>query len=193
MQVHAKPAQKDAVDLFDPQGWLPTARRVDSPNFDCRPAGSIPEVLIIHAISLPPGHFSGLGVEQLFTNALDPDDDPYYKQIAGLKVSSHFFIRRSGELIQFVSARNRAWHCGLSYCLGRQQVNDFSIGVELEGLDNAPFETQQYITLLDLTKSIQAQYPAIIGANIFGHQHISPGRKSDPGSGFDWHYYLSSL
>ena len=174
-------------------GWLQSARRVDSPNFDDRPSGSKPEVLIIHSISLPPGKFSGPGVEQLFTNTLNPEDDPYYKQLIGLKVSSHFFIRRDGELVQYVSTQKRAWHCGLSSCLGKARVNDFSIGVELEGLDNCKFEEVQYQTLLTLTKSLQMNYPVIDSKNIFGHQHISPGRKSDPGCGFDWYYYLSSL
>ena len=174
-------------------GWLQCARRVDSPNYDDRPAGSSPEVFIIHSISLPPGKFSGPAVERLFTNRLNPDDDPYFNQLTGLKVSSHFFIRRDGELVQFVSTLKRAWHCGLSYCLGRHRVNDFSIGVELEGLDNCAFEQDQYHTLLRLTKSLQHNYPAIVCKNIFGHQHISPGRKADPGSGFDWYYYLSSL
>jgi len=178
---------------FDDQGWLQSACRVESPNFDDRPAGISAEVLIIHSISLPPGKFSGPGVEQLFTNSLNPADDPYYHQLGGLKVSSHFFIRRDGELVQFVSTQKRAWHCGLSYCLGKTGVNDFSIGVELEGLDNSCFKDVQYQTLLSLTKSLQRLYPSIANKNIFGHQHISPGRKADPGCGFDWYYYLSSL
>lgn len=158
-----------------------------------RPAGVDVEVLIIHSISLPPGRFSGPGVEQLFTNALDPADDPYYQQISRLKVSSHFFIRRDGELVQFVSTLNRAWHCGTSSCFGRQNVNDFSIGIELEGLDNRCFEQLQYQTLTGLTRCLQTHYNAITTANIFGHQHVSPDRKTDPGSGFDWCDYLSSL
>ena len=178
---------------LDYAGWLNSCSRVESPNYDDRPSGSSAEVLIIHSISLPPGKFNGPGVEQLFTNNLNPAEDPYYQQLQGLKVSSHFFVRRDGRLIQFVSTEKRAWHCGISTCHGRQGVNDFSIGVELEGLDNSQFEDVQYKTLLDLTKAIQINYPAIINKNIFGHQHISPGRKMDPGCGFDWHYYLSSL
>lgn len=193
MQVDLNQSRHDVVKPIDPQGWLQSARRVDSPNFDDRPAGDEPEVLVIHSISLPPGRFSGPGVEQLFTNRLNPEDDPYYRLVDGLKVSCHFFIRRTGELVQFVPTCKRAWHCGLSFCLGRQSVNNFSIGVELEGLDNAPFERVQYQNLVNLTKSIQARYPAIVNQHIFGHQHIAPGRKSDPGCGFDWYYYLSTL
>ena len=178
---------------LDDQGWLQSARRVESPNFDDRPAACAPEVLIIHSISLPPGKFSGPGVEQLFTNRLNPVCDPYYPQLSGLRVSSHFFLRRDGELVQYVSTSKRAWHCGLSTCQGRQSVNDFSIGVELEGLDNSFFEDVQYQELLSLTICLQKHYPAIKNKNIFGHQHIAPGRKADPGSGFDWYYYLSSL
>ncbi len=173
--------------------WIDQARQVVSPNFDDRPQGCQPEVFIIHSISLPPGKFLGTGVEQLFTNQLNPLEDPYYQLIQDLKVSCHFFIRRGGELIQFVATDRRAWHCGVSACLGRQAVNDFSIGVELEGLDNYEFEKAQYETLIALTQCLQAAYPVISNDHIFGHQHIAPGRKTDPGSGFDWYYYLSSL
>ena len=174
-------------------GWVDQARQIVSPNFDERPQGCRPEAFIIHSISLPPGKFSGCGVEQLFTNKLNPAGDPYFQQIQGLRVSCHFFIRRNGELIQFVGTDKRAWHCGVSVCLGRQCVNDFSIGVELEGLDNSEFEGAQYDSLIALTRGLQISYPAITNNQIFGHQHIAPGRKTDPGSGFDWYYYLSSL
>ncbi len=174
-------------------GWIEQAKQIVSPNYDERPQGCQPEVFIIHSISLPPGKFSGSGVEQLFTNQLNPADDPYYQQIQGLRVSCHFFIRRDGELIQFVATEKRAWHCGVSTCLGRERVNDFSIGVELEGLDNCEFKQVQYDTLIKLTHSLQNTYSTISNDHIFGHQHIAPGRKTDPGSGFDWYYYLSSL
>lgn len=178
---------------FDDQGWLQSACKIESPNFDDRPAGTSAQVLIIHSISLPPGKFSGPGVEQLFTNSLNLADDPYYHQLGRLKVSSHFFIRRDGELVQFVSTLKRAWHCGLSSCLGKTSVNDFSIGIELEGLDYSCFKIAQYQTLLSLTKCLLRHYPSIANKDIYGHQHISPGRKTDPGCGFDWNYYLSSL
>ena len=174
-------------------GWVDQAKKIASVNFDKRPQGSQPEVFIIHSISLPPGKYSGCGVEQLFTNNLNLSEDPYYQQIQGLKVSCHFFIRRDGELIQFVATQKRAWHCGASTCLGRDKVNDFSIGVELEGLDNSEFEQSQYDMLIKLTQCLQQAYPLITNDRIFGHQHIAPGRKTDPGSGFNWYYYLSSL
>jgi len=174
-------------------GWINTANQILCPNIDERPSGAKPEALIIHSISLPPGKFGGPGVEQLFTNNLDPQEDPYYQQIQGLKVSCHFFIRRDGELMQFVATEKRAWHCGESICLGRTRVNDFSVGIELEGLDNGAFEDEQYETLLELTRCLQAHYPEITNKNIFGHQHIAPTRKTDPGVGFDWNYYLTSL
>ncbi len=174
-------------------GWLDFARKVESPNFDARPIAVEPQVLIIHCISLPPGKFTGQGVEQLFTNKLNPSADPYYQQIQGLKVSCHFFIRRSGEIIQFVATDKRAWHCGESTCLGRPRVNDFSIGVELEGLDNIEFDQAQYDQLIELTRCLQTTYPQILNDHIFGHQHIAPARKTDPGMSFDWYYYLSTL
>ena len=174
-------------------GWCNNATQIVSPNFDERPQGIQPEVLIIHSISLPPGKYTGPGVEQLFTNRLNAAHDPYYQQIQSLRVSCHFFIRRDGELIQFVSTHHRAWHCGESSCLGRNRVNDFSIGVELEGLDNSEFEQVQYERLVELTKALQRAFPLITQANILGHQHIAPARKTDPGIGFNWYTYFSLL
>lgn len=174
-------------------GLVKGARFVPSPNCDARPAGARPEVLIIHAISLPPGTFGGRGIEQLFCNVLDPAQDPYYMKIKDLKVSAHLLIRRNGELVQFVPLHLRAWHAGESQCEGRARVNDFSIGVELEGGDDMPFEDAQYRVLTDLTRALLAAYPAVTPARIYGHSDIAPARKTDPGPCFDWTRYRSSL
>ncbi len=139
--------------------------------------------MVLHSISLPPGHYGGPEVQQLFTNQLDWQAHPYFLQIEGLKVSSHFYIRRTGELWQFVSCDARAWHAGASAYRGRSNCNDDSIGIELEGLEGDTFEVAQYQTLKTLSQAIMAQYPI---AFIAGHEHIAPGRKADPGAGFDW-------
>ena len=171
-------------------GLIQGVRFVASPNCDARPAGVPVDTLIIHSISLPPGKFGGPGVERLFCNCLDPDEHPYYREIKDLKVSAHFLVRRNGELVQFVPLHQRAWHAGQSYCEGRTRVNDFSIGVELEGADNLPFEDVQYDSLAKLTSAIRTQYPAITKERIYGHGDIAPGRKTDPGPLFDWNRYL---
>ena len=150
------------------------------------------DTLIIHSISLPPGIFGGPGVEQLFCQRLDPDEHPYYRAIKDLKVSAHFLVRRDGELVQFVPLHRRAWHAGPSYCEGRTCVNDFSIGVELEGADHVPFEDAQYEALAKLTGIIRRHYPVITKARIYGHGDIAPGRKTDPGPMFDWNRYLKA-
>ena len=164
-------------------GLLANVRFVASPNCDERPAGDEVSLLVIHAISLPPGEFGGREVEALFTNKLDPDQHPYYREIAGLRVSAHFFIRRDGELIQFVPCDRRAWHAGVSTWGERERCNDFSIGVELEGCDERNFEAAQYETLNQLIAALKQRYPI---AAIVGHSDIAPGRKTDPGPGFDW-------
>lgn len=166
-----------------PDGWLACARRIPSPNFDERPDGEVPSLVVVHAISLPPDQFGGPGVEQLFTNTLDPDEHPYYATICHLRVSAHFFIRRDGELIQFVSADARAWHAGVSSWDGRERCNDFSIGIELEGCDSLPFTPEQYRRLAGLLEILQANYPI---RAVVGHADIAPGRKTDPGPCFDW-------
>jgi N-acetyl-anhydromuramoyl-L-alanine amidase len=172
---------------IDGQGWLQCDllgfRRVASPNFDSRPPGMPVELLVIHNISLPPGCFGGAGVEQLFTNALDPAEHPYYAEIQGMKVSAHFFIRRDGSLIQFVSCLERAWHAGASAWQGRERCNDYSVGIELEGCDTQPFEDVQYAVLNRLAAALHAAYPL---RAIVGHSDIAPGRKTDPGPCFDW-------
>lgn len=172
---------------FDIHGKLCDGLFVPSPNCDARPSGLI-DLLVIHSISLPPGMYGGDEVERLFTNRLDETAHPYFAQIAGLRVSTHFFIRRDGVLLQFVSCLERAWHAGASSWQGRSGCNDFSIGIELEGLDSLPFEDVQYETLGELTRALRAVYPL---RGIAGHSDIAPGRKTDPGPGFDWLKYLS--
>ncbi len=174
-------------------GLVEGARYVASPNHDLRPDGAQIEVLVIHAISLPPGEFGGPGVEQLFNNRLDPLEHPYYREIQHLKVSAHLFLRRDGEIIQFVPLHRRAWHAGESYCEGRTRVNDFSVGIELEGTDTDPFEDVQYRRLAELSRALMRAYPAITPRRLYGHADIAPGRKTDPGSGFDWDHYLANL
>ena len=164
-------------------GFVSGTRIISSPNFDERPEGTRIDLLVIHNISLPPGEFGGAGVTALFTNSLNPADHPYYQTIQGLKVSSHFFIRRDGELIQFVSCLKRAWHAGLSAWRGRERCNDFSIGIELEGSDDVAFAAAQYATLQRLVATLVAANPI---QAIVGHSGISPGRKTDPGPFFDW-------
>ena len=164
-------------------GWYTFAKRIPSPNFGQRPAGTAIDLIVLHAISLPPGQYGGPEIEALFTNTLDWDAHPYFTQIRGLEVSSHFVIRRDGRLLQFVSANARAWHAGESHYRGRDNCNDDSIGIELEGLEGDPFEDAQYETLGALCSAITAQWPI---AHIAGHEHVAPGRKHDPGAGFDW-------
>ncbi|QID18985.1 1,6-anhydro-N-acetylmuramyl-L-alanine amidase AmpD [Nitrogeniibacter mangrovi] len=173
----------DAPGRLDAEGWLAGARRIVSPNADARPEGEPVRLLVVHAISLPPDRFSGEGIIELFTNTLDPAAHPYYAQIAGLQVSAHFLIRRDGELIQFVSTEQRAWHAGASCWGGRERCNDFSIGVELEGSDHVPFEPRQYARLTELIKVLRHRYPL---QAVAGHSDIAPGRKTDPGPCFDW-------
>lgn len=168
---------------LDGDGWLTGARRVESPNFDGRPGDELPRLIVIHAISLPPEQFGGDAIERLFTNTLDLATHPYYREIQGLKVSAHFLIRRDGELLQFVSCRNRAWHAGVSSWGGRQRCNDFSIGIELEGCDSLPFAAVQYPALARLIGALCRVYPL---AEMLGHSDIAPGRKTDPGPFFDW-------
>lgn len=174
---------------IDPEGLLAGCEFIPSPNFDERPGGSI-DLLVIHSISLPPDEFGGDGVQRLFTNTLDADAHPYYRTIATLKVSAHFFIRRDGRLIQFVPCGKRAWHAGVSSWQGRERCNDFSIGVELEGCDTLPFTDAQYEMLRRVTLALRAAYPL---RSIAGHSDIAPGRKTDPGPHFAWLRYLCGL
>jgi AmpD protein len=171
---------------LDTAGLLKGARLIPSPNCDERPAGCAVELVIIHHISLPPGKFGGPGILEFFTNRLNPATHPYYATIAGMKVSAHFVVRRDGELIQFVPCGRRAWHAGESSWKGRNRCNDFSIGIELEGTDQAPFTDAQYGRLAALTGALQARYPI---RDIVGHSDVAPGRKGDPGPRFDWARY----
>lgn len=164
-------------------GWWRRARRVDSPNHAPRPAGTAISLVVLHSISLPPGRFAGDAVERLFTNRLDWDEDPYFESIRGLRVSAHFLIRRRGECVQFVSCDDSAWHAGVSSWQGRDRCNDFSIGIELEGLEGGSFTGPQYRVLLRLLADVLRRHPV---DSIAGHEHVSPGRKHDPGPGFDW-------
>lgn len=169
--------------VIDPQGWCLQARHQPSPHADARPAGMGIELVVLHAISLPPGQFEGAAVEAFFTGRLDTHAHPYFETIAALRVSAHFFLRRRGELIQFVPCTGRAWHAGVSVWQGRERCNDFSIGIELEGCDDVAYTPAQYRVLRRLLKVLRQRYPV---RAITGHQHVAPGRKTDPGPAFDW-------
>ncbi len=171
-------------------GWYRYARRADSPNFGPRPEGTEIDLIVVHSISLPPGQYGGDEVRQLFCNTLDWDAHPYFQSIRGLQVSTHFFVRRCGELWQFVSCDQRAWHAGASSHQGRENCNDFSIGIELEGLEGQPFEPAQYEALASVSAAIAQAYPI---RHMAGHEHIAPGRKADPGAAFDWAALRRSL
>ena len=167
----------------DEQGVLSGARFIDSPNRNERPEGMPIELIVVHGISLPPGEFGGPGVQDLFSNTLDHGAHPYYDQLRGMRVSAHFFVRRDGEILQFVPCGQRAWHAGASSWRGRERCNDFSIGIELEGTDELPYEEAQYAALLELLAALKRRYPI---ADVVGHSDIAPGRKTDPGVAFDW-------
>ena len=171
-------------------GLVEGVRYVASPNCDERPAGTAIDLIVIHAISLPPGEFGGQGITELFTNRLNPAAHPFYATVAAMTVSAHFVIGRTGELTQFVPCAMRAWHAGPSQWRGRCRCNDFSIGIELEGTDDAAFEDAQYERLAALTRALLRRYPA---AAIAGHSDIAPGRKTDPGPHFDWVRYRALL
>ena len=164
-------------------GWWRGAEALPSPNFGPRPAGAPIDLIVVHSISLPPGEFEGDFVQALFTNRLDWDAHPYFRQIRGLEVSAHFYVRRDGAAWQFVSCDDRAWHAGASSFCGRDNCNDYSVGIELEGLEGGHFEPAQYATLARLCTALAARYPI---EAVAGHEHIAPGRKQDPGPGFDW-------
>lgn len=167
-------------------GLIRPAEQCPSPNQDDRPDGCEPDLIIIHSISLPPGKFGGPYVEQLFTNRLDWDEHPHFAEIRDMKVSSHLFVRRGGGLIQFVPFSRRAWHAGASCYRDRQDCNDFSIGIELEGEDETPYADPQYNTLIGVISALQTTYTSLCARRIAGHCDVSPDRKSDPGPAFDW-------
>jgi AmpD protein len=171
-------------------GWLSGVRHCLSPNFGPRPQGTPIDLVLVHSISLPPGEYGGDAIERLFTNQLDWDLHPYYQQIRGLEVSTHFLVRRDGEVVQFVSCDERAWHAGPSSWQGRPNCNDFSVGIELEGLEGELFDAPQYQALADLVKLLGLRYPIV---SVAGHEHVAPGRKKDPGAGFEWALFRSLL
>jgi len=162
------------------------ARQVVSPNYDARPAGVEADLIVVHGISLPPGEFGGPWIDRLFTNSLPSDEHPYFAEIAALRVSSHLAVARDGGLTQFVRFTDRAWHAGQSSYAGREACNDFSIGVELEGVDTVPYEAAQYTALADIVAALCQAYPRLSPERLVGHSDISPGRKTDPGPAFDW-------
>ena len=170
-------------NFFDNDGWLKNANRVESDNFNQRPTLKKDFLVVIHSISLPPGQFNNSFIEDFFQNKLNPTLHPYFETIKDLKVSAHFLIKRTGELIQFVSCHNRAWHAGESIWKGMSDCNDFSIGIELEGTEIEPYEEIQYKVLLNLLVQLKKEYNII---DIVGHSDIAPHRKTDPGPSFDW-------
>ena len=183
-------AMQPGYFMVDEFGWCSGTRRVPSPNCDARALGSAVDLLIIHNISLPPGKFGGPYIEDLFCNRLDYDADPYFEQLRALRVSAHFLVRRDGNVLQFVPTIARAWHAGASQFGERERCNDFSIGIELEGTDDMPFEGAQYTTLAVLTLSLMRRHAL---TDVTGHEHVAPGRKTDPGQFFDWARYRGLL
>jgi N-acetyl-anhydromuramoyl-L-alanine amidase len=163
---------------------------VDSPNRDERPDGVEISLVVLHSISLPPGQYGGDAIERFFTNCLDPAAHPYFKEVCALKVSAHYLVRRDGEVVQFVAPGKRAWHAGVSSWRGRERCNDFSIGIELEGTDDSPFEDAQYEALSRLIVDLRKKYSL---RDIAAHSDVAPGRKTDPGARFDWSRLLASL
>lgn len=174
-------------------GLIMPARQVISPNCDERPFGMDIELIVIHGISLPPGEYGGPWIDALFTNTLDPDAHPYFAEIHQLKVSSHLLIRRNGELVQYVPFHRRAWHAGVSQYEGRERCNDFSIGIELEGCDEEPYEAVQYARLAEVIVALERVYPSLDRQRLAGHSDIAPGRKTDPGPAFHWPTLLEQL
>lgn len=167
-------------------GLLDAARFQPSPHCDDRPAGLIPDLIVIHGISLPPGEFGGPWIDALFTHGIDPTAHPYFQTIAGLRVSAHLLIRRDGTPVQYVPFHRRAWHAGESVYQGRCRCNDFSVGIELEGTDLLPYDNRQYTQLAAAIVALRRAYPTILPERLTGHADIAPGRKTDPGPAFDW-------
>ncbi|MCG9675902.1 1,6-anhydro-N-acetylmuramyl-L-alanine amidase AmpD [Vibrio chagasii] len=175
------------------KGWYENARHVPSPYFDTRPSVGDISLLVVHNISLPPGQFGGPYIEQFFTGKLDPAEHPFFKVIHQMGVSAHCLIRRDGEVVQFVSFLDRAWHAGQSSFAGRERCNDYSIGIELEGSDFIAYTEQQYQALTELTETLVSSFPQITNERITGHQYIAPLRKTDPGLVFDWTKFKGKL
>ncbi|HEX4647402.1 MAG TPA: 1,6-anhydro-N-acetylmuramyl-L-alanine amidase AmpD [Steroidobacteraceae bacterium] len=186
-------ASPTALRIDSATGLLAGVRQVLSPHFDERPPGVVPELLIVHGISLPPGEFGGPWIDRLFTATLPWEQHPYFKKIEGLRASSHALIRRDGQIVQYVPFTERAWHSGRSEYQGRAGCNDFSIGIELEGTDERPYTDAQYERLAALTAALLAAYPTLSAEHIVGHSDIAPGRKTDPGQSFDWARFRTQL
>jgi len=174
-------------------GLLAGARQVLSPYFDARPQNILPYLIVVHGISLPPGEFGGAWIDRLFTGTLDPDAHPFFRDVARLQVSAHALIRRDGSIVQYVPFQARAWHAGESQYQGRPACNDFSIGIELEGTDDLPYEGAQYESLARLIRALLGAYPSLSAERVVGHSDIAPGRKADPGRAFDWQRLRGSL
>ena len=174
------------------KGWLSGARHLPSPHQNGRPNGEV-SLLVVHGISLPPGEFGGPWIDDLFLGRLDPQAHPYFAEIAALQVSAHCLIRRDGEVVQYVSFDARAWHAGVSSFAGRSACNDFAVGIELEGTDSSGYTKEQYLSLAAVTRTLLHHYPQLTPERIVGHSDIAPGRKTDPGEGFDWPLYRRLL
>jgi N-acetyl-anhydromuramoyl-L-alanine amidase len=187
MPLPQPPAYRPADLSVDPRtGSMQPARQVGSVNCDERPGGILPELIVVHGISLPPDEYGGPWIDRLFTNTLSPAEHPYFATVAGMKVSSHLLIRRDGELVQYVPFHLRAWHAGVSSYRGRERCNDFSIGIELEGSDERAYEPAQYRALSAAISALCRAYPSLSVERVAGHSDIAPGRKTDPGPAFDW-------
>ena len=181
------------ITINDQSGLLTPVYFIPSPNCDERPDASDMSLLVIHGISLPPGEFGGDAITQLFNNALNPNDHPFFQEIFEARVSSHLLIRRDGMVIQYVPFLKRAWHAGASIFEGREKCNDYSIGIELEGTDDSSYTEKQYKSLAKVSKVLMTRYPKITMDRIVGHSDVAPGRKTDPGPAFDWEYYKGML
>lgn len=183
----------DRVRYIIDNGWLRDVRVRASPNHDARPAGVAVDALIVHGITLPPGQFGHGQVDRLFTNTLDIDKHASYADLDGLRVSAHLLIERHGRLTQYVSCDDRAWHAGASRLQARERVNDFAVGIELEGTDDCPYAPAQYKVLADVAAALMRHYPSMTRQRIVGHNDIAPGRKTDPGPAFDWSFFAHRL
>jgi AmpD protein len=193
LRYHAGMIPESLPFHIDAHGWLQPAVHKPSPNFNQRPLNTGIDLLVIHNISLPPGEFGGDFIAQLFCNTLDCSAHPALHDLHGVQVSSHLLIDRAGLVTQFVSFDDRAWHAGVSQFHGRDNCNNFSIGIELEGTDTCPYTTEQYYRLAQIARLLMIHYPAITPAHIVGHSAIAPGRKTDPGESFDWSFFHSLL
>jgi AmpD protein len=185
-----KPARPDGWRDGWQDGWLGGLVHCPSPNVSARPAGTSVDLVVVHSISLPPGQYGGDAIEQFFTNSLDTTQHPYFESLRGVRVSAHVVVRRDGRATQFVSCDEQAWHAGASHWRGRARCNDFSIGIELEGLEDEPFEPAQYETLAQLILEIATRYPI---EGVAGHEHVAPDRKRDPGRCFEWPRLIARL